>query len=218
MLTGLTTADDVKDWLSKPASKAAYTEFEETIKPRLICTHTTSEGEEREFVKREIVRFLQDHRWKHASFYSCAVLSTPPELLNSSMGAFLIGLGVYLGSVWAKNLDPVAGKAATRAILICYVVVAVLGLARFFWADHGKEAETIPVKKWIKELEAEPVARMGKDDIEKRSNPTTHDAKPQRQDQIFQRGEVIEATRQPQAHKQRYRDPEAQGSDGAGID
>ena len=61
MLTSLATADDVKDWLSKPASKAAYTEFKKTIKPRLICAHTTLVGKKREFVKREIVHFLQDY-------------------------------------------------------------------------------------------------------------------------------------------------------------
>ena len=59
---------------------------------------------------------------------------------------------------------------------------------------------------------------MDKDNIKKGSKPTTHDAKPQRQDQIFQSDEVIEATRQPQAHKQRYGDPEAQDSNEADMD
>jgi hypothetical protein len=181
MLTGLSTADDVRDWLGKPAPKAAYIEFEETIKQRLIRARASSAGEERELVKREIVHFLQEHRWKHASFYSCAILSTPPELLNSSMGAFLTGLGIYLGSVWAKDLDPVGGKTATRAILICYIVVAVLGLARFFWADHGKEAETAAVKRWIKMLEADPGPTIENDDIEQGANSGPCEVRPQQQ-------------------------------------
>jgi hypothetical protein len=131
--------------------------LDKTIKPRLIRVRAASAGEERELIKGEIVSFLQEHRWKHASFYSCAILSTPPELLNSSMGAFLVGLGIYLGTVWAENLDRVAGKTAAGAVLICYIVVAVLGLARFFWADYGKEEETDPLRKWIEALETEPL-------------------------------------------------------------
>jgi hypothetical protein len=108
------------------------------------------------------------------------------------MGAFLAGLGIYLGSVWAKDLDPVAGKTAARAILICYIVVAVLGLGRFFWADHGKEAETAAVKRWIKALEAEPGPVMKNDDVEKGVNSNTCEARPQQQGQRSNEDEVAE--------------------------
>ncbi|KAF2260312.1 hypothetical protein CC78DRAFT_536491 [Lojkania enalia] len=173
MLTALATADDVKDWPSKPSSKAAYASFDNTIRPRLKNPNVV----ERATIKREIIQFLEDQRWKNASFYSCAILSVPPELLNASMGAFLVGLGIYLGSVWAKDLDPVAGRMATRAVLICYIVVGVVGLARFFGANHGKDAGIVPAMRWTAELEDDGVETKG-EDVEQGSEHVTAEGDP----------------------------------------
>lgn len=158
-LTALASAEDVKDWLCKPVSHKDYTSFEKELRPRITRAQAApAAGGERDLVRKEIVQFLEKHRWKHASFYSCASLSTPPELLNSSMGAFLVGLGIYLGCVWTQDLDPVAGKTASRALLICYVTVAALGIGRFYWADQGKEKELSPIREWLRDLKVEAVA------------------------------------------------------------
>lgn len=157
-LTALASAEDVKDWLCKPVSKREYTEFERELRPRITRAQATpATGTERELVRKEIVQFLEKHRWKHASFYACASLSTPPELLNASMGSFLVGLGIYLGCVWTQDLDTVAGTTASRAILICYVTVAALGIGRFYWADQGKEKELSPIRGWLKDLKVDAV-------------------------------------------------------------
>ncbi|KAK5050795.1 hypothetical protein LTR84_003354 [Exophiala bonariae] len=158
-LTALASAEDVKDWLCKPVSKKDYKAFERELRPRIIHAQASpATAAEREVLRTEIVQFLEKHRWKHASFYACASLSTPPELLNASMGSFLVGLGIYLGCVWAQNLDPVAGPTASRAILICFVTVAALGIGRFYWADQGKEKELSPIRGWLNDLKVDVVA------------------------------------------------------------
>lgn len=165
-LTALASADDVKDWLCKLISRRQYDAFEKALRPRITHAQAASSGGERKILRKEIVQFLEGHRWKHASFYSCAILSTPPELLNASMGAFLVGLGIYLGCVWEQDLDPISGTTASRALLICYVVVAVLGLGRFYWADHGKEKELSPIREWLRDLTVDSTFTATGGDVE----------------------------------------------------
>lgn len=165
-LTALASADDVKDWLCKPVSSQEYITFEKTLRSRITHAQATSAIGERELVRKDIVHFLEQNRWKYASFYSCAILSTPPELLNASMGAFLVGLGIYLGCVWAQDLDPVSGKTASRALLICYVIVAALGIGRFYWADHGKEKELAPIREWLRDLKVDSTLAATGGDLE----------------------------------------------------
>ncbi|KAG4431485.1 hypothetical protein IFR05_013039 [Cadophora sp. M221] len=48
-------------------------------------------------------------------------ISAPNMLLGASLNSFLIGLGVYLGFVWTKNLDETAGKGGSLAVFINYI-------------------------------------------------------------------------------------------------
>ncbi|PMD43178.1 hypothetical protein L207DRAFT_484329 [Hyaloscypha variabilis F] len=49
-------------------------------------------------------------------------VSAPNVLLSASLNAFLLGLGVYLGQIWTKHLDEIAGVNASCAIFITYAV------------------------------------------------------------------------------------------------
>jgi len=49
-------------------------------------------------------------------------ISAPNVLLSSSLNAFLLGLGVYLGQIWTRHLDESAGVTASRAVFITYAV------------------------------------------------------------------------------------------------
>lgn len=53
-------------------------------------------------------------------------MSAPNMLLSFSLNAFLIGLGVYLGYVWTRNLDELAGAKGSRDVFITYVVGLVV--------------------------------------------------------------------------------------------
>jgi len=47
-------------------------------------------------------------------------------LLSASLNSFLLGLGVYLGYVWTRNLDELAGVNGSRTVFITYLVSLTL--------------------------------------------------------------------------------------------
>jgi hypothetical protein len=53
-------------------------------------------------------------------------ISAPNMLLSASLNSLLLGLGVYLGYVWTRNLDGSAGVNSSRAVFITYVVSLTL--------------------------------------------------------------------------------------------
>lgn len=57
---------------------------------------------------------------------SVLTVSAPKLLLSTSISAFLIGLGVYIGSVWKRKLDNDAGVHSSKAIFIVYLVSVAL--------------------------------------------------------------------------------------------
>jgi len=67
-------------------------------------------------------------------------------LLSASLNAFLVGLGVYLGYVWTRNLDQSAGSNASRAVFIVYVVG--LALCYGIYALSDLAAESSHVSEW----------------------------------------------------------------------
>ncbi|USP75264.1 hypothetical protein yc1106_02538 [Curvularia clavata] len=61
----------------------------------------------------------------HENFLSSAsvlTVSAPNILLDSSINSFLVGLGIYFGFVWTRNLDEVAGTKSSEAVFITYIV------------------------------------------------------------------------------------------------
>ncbi len=69
-------------------------------------------------------------------------MSAPNMLLSLSLNAFLIGLGVYFGYVWTRNLDEAAGANGSRAVFITYIVgllvcYCVYALSRAVVADQS---------------------------------------------------------------------------------
>ncbi|KAB2105012.1 hypothetical protein AG0111_0g7137 [Alternaria gaisen] len=56
------------------------------------------------------------------SVASVLTVSAPNMLLSASLNTFLVGLGVYFGNVWTRNLDESAGSSASRAVFIVYIV------------------------------------------------------------------------------------------------
>ena len=52
---------------------------------------------------------------------SVLTISAPSMLLSASLNSFLIGLGVYLGFVWTRNLDSDATSDGSRDVFIVYI-------------------------------------------------------------------------------------------------
>ncbi|EUC51347.1 hypothetical protein COCMIDRAFT_144 [Bipolaris oryzae ATCC 44560] len=63
------------------------------------------------------------------SVASVLTIAAPTMLLNSSLNAFLVGLGIYLGFVWTRDLNETAGAFSSRAVFITYMV----GLVVCYW-------------------------------------------------------------------------------------
>ncbi|XP_014555841.1 hypothetical protein COCVIDRAFT_16657 [Bipolaris victoriae FI3] len=60
------------------------------------------------------------------SVASVLTIAAPTMLLNSSLNAFLVGLGIYLGFVWTWDLNKIAGASSSRAVFITFMVSLVV--------------------------------------------------------------------------------------------
>ncbi|EMD97114.1 hypothetical protein COCC4DRAFT_51163 [Bipolaris maydis ATCC 48331] len=60
------------------------------------------------------------------SVASVLTIAAPTMLLNASLNAFLLGLGIYLGFVWTWDLNETAGASSSRAVFIIYMVDLVV--------------------------------------------------------------------------------------------
>jgi hypothetical protein len=172
----LNSRDDpmlLRDWLSTPANHSARSKFGKTFENRFKTANIASCEEVGE-LRQEIAGFLRDHKWETASLYTCTLLSAPSQLLNFSLAALLVALGVYLGETWKQEVDPAAGNTASRAVFISYLTALSCGLGLFFGASTGKDRETGKIKRWIAMLENIPVEQGGltrrEEDVEARKH------------------------------------------------
>ena len=169
LLSSLDSPDAIRDWLSMPTSKDARLKFEKELKA-LLETRDLSSMDEVEFIQAKISQFLEDNKRKLPSFYSCTMLTAPSLLLNVSLPSFLLALGIYLGTVWKKDLDPIAGNVASRAVMICYIICLVLACALLFGPSNQKEAEMDFLRRWMDDLERRVEVRSWGSDIEAMGN------------------------------------------------
>jgi hypothetical protein len=87
-----------------------------------------------------------------SSVAAAILMSSPSMMINFAVGAFLTGIGVYLGFVWKNDLDTLASKSESRNVFICFLISFVfcysfygLPLLSKLWEDYrksdGKEVE-----------------------------------------------------------------------------
>jgi hypothetical protein len=60
------------------------------------------------------------------------MLVAPMKLLKISLGAFILGLGVYLGFVFSDRLIPSFGLVGSVVVLVAYLATTLYGLAIFY--------------------------------------------------------------------------------------
>ena len=173
LLSNLDTPQALRDWLSKPAPKVARIAFEEALKSRLDNANGAS-SDGIESIQAAIIKFLEDNKWKEASLYSCVMLAAPSLLLNWSVAIFLGALGIYLGPVWKKDLNPVAGSSASLAVMICYIIGATWGLGIFFGSSSRKDEETTFVRRWMEDIKTRSEMNVQNTDIETGAEPSRH--------------------------------------------
>jgi len=161
-ISGLFTSEDVKSWLSKPAAKYEMEELEQiastlrkTITPfpelGLVVPQSSVET-----YRRTIENFAQEFKWKTASFNAAFMIKVPSLLLNWSVGAFILGLGVYLGCVWRP--DGISERNGSLGILITYLITTVGGLLLYYVPKAGKilESSTLRRLDWTYNRKKDP--------------------------------------------------------------
>lgn len=72
---------------------------------------------------------------KKASISAIFILSAPYTMMSYAIFAFNLGLAIYQGFVWTKNLDTDAGKINSRNIFIAYIVST--GFCQLFFSFAG---------------------------------------------------------------------------------
>lgn len=97
--------------------------------------------------------FLNDfdhlQEWQgSASLWSAFLLQVPFTYMKLSLGSFVIGLTIYLGFVWTRDLDQAAGKNDSRNIFIVLLVVVVACIYFYVGPALYKSLEVLPVKSW----------------------------------------------------------------------
>jgi hypothetical protein len=134
---GLHSADDVRDFLTKPSKSVDLTAFNDLLTK---IEHTRE-------VSKETLHPLKQYIQKVPSAHSAVMLVIQMYLLNIALSTFLTGLGVYLGKLYTAKLIPSYGSGAL-GILLIYVITALTGLAVFYVARSFKYLENLPRERY----------------------------------------------------------------------
>lgn len=93
--------------------------------------------------------FSHLQEWQRSSsLWSAFILQAPFSYMQLSLGSFVLGLGIYLGFVWTRDLDQSAGPNDSRNIFIVFIVVVVFCIYFYVTPALYKEIEVLPVKQW----------------------------------------------------------------------
>lgn len=76
-----------------------------------------------------------ERKERNASISAIFILSAPYTMMSYAIFAFLLGLAIYQGFVWTRNLDADAGKLNSRHVFIAYIVST--GFCQMFFLSAG---------------------------------------------------------------------------------
>ena len=84
---------------------------------------------------------------RKASISAIFILSAPYIMMSYAIIAFIVGLAIYQGFVWTRNLDTDAGKINSRNVFIAYMVSSGFGGVFFSFAGIIKFAEDLLLRQ-----------------------------------------------------------------------
>ncbi|KAI7215818.1 hypothetical protein KC333_g5230 [Hortaea werneckii] len=129
----LVSPDDIKDWLCTPGEwHGMEEELQEQFALLRPGTETTGTKEQLQTLRDRVLARLQSDRWVTPSINSAVMLVAPVRLLNLAVASFLVGLGIYLGLAFSKNITIAAGNRGNLANMIIYILVVLISLL-LFW-------------------------------------------------------------------------------------
>jgi hypothetical protein len=123
-LGNMRTPARVKSWWR---GSAPYYSIEDQTDDMLEDHHWTFMKDMDEENQRKLVLFIReidsdDKKILVSSVTAAVLMSAPTLMINFAVGAFLTGIGIYFGFVWKNNLDPLASKAESRNVFVCFIV------------------------------------------------------------------------------------------------
>lgn len=121
--------DELKDWLC--GSRTSDTALQTTIQRRAREIRLGSRAMMTRDEVKELLELATTEQGSHKlipSVTSALMLVAPGRMLNISVAAFLLGLGIYLGFACSNQFLSDGGPNASLAVLLFYVITAVLGL------------------------------------------------------------------------------------------
>jgi len=75
------------------------------------------------------------------------MIKVPSLLLNWSVGAFVLGIGVYLGCVWKPDGESSPSRNGSLGVLITYLITTIEGLSLFYIPKVCKILESSSLRR-----------------------------------------------------------------------
>ncbi|KAF2653200.1 hypothetical protein K491DRAFT_718241 [Lophiostoma macrostomum CBS 122681] len=146
---GLHTADDIKDFLTKPIDKSLKKKSRAKLLRNISDLLDTVERVQNPTKEQlDAVRdLINTFRWQAPSTFSAIMLVVPMNLLKISLNAFFVGLGIYFGKAYTNNLTP-SYKSGSLGILIIFVVVSTLSISMYYIPEGFKTLEYAPLARY----------------------------------------------------------------------
>jgi hypothetical protein len=195
-LGNLYDARSIRAWLSNMDTFPSHPEMENLVTQFNRIKQPGNSAGRRELPNLE-ARFVEFDELQRqngiASVFSAMVLEIPSSMINIALGAFLIGLAVYFGFLWTRNLDVNAGPGDSRDIFIVFIVAVFCCIGAYSVPHAIKSKDEPPAKAYgrmrsmIDSMKKSGAFVLDEDASNIHSYPPPHDI-----------------------HEQQQRDPEAQ--------
>jgi hypothetical protein len=140
---GLHSAENIKDFLTKPTPSAQRDRFRRDV----VIIESIVDRMQHSINVEKLRTVVESDNWQVASPYAALMLVAPMLLLQVALNAFLVGLGIYLGELVTARLIISYGSGSV-GILVFYLVSTLFGLALFYVAQGVKSLDDVWLKRW----------------------------------------------------------------------
>ncbi|KAJ5249458.1 hypothetical protein N7524_011774 [Penicillium chrysogenum] len=172
-MSSLFTADDVKNFFSKPSSSEEFRSLEQHLDHLISDLRKSSSGDDATARHQEVIelesmikKFKSRNKWKSASFHSILMVKAPTLLLKYALASFIMGLGIYFGCLAFSGGGTQKPQGSYRAIFVVYIVTSVLGLLIYYVPSILKELELSPVRRYAQIMTNELAKQPHREEME----------------------------------------------------
>ena len=151
-LNSFDVKEDFKDWLSRPCSRRDEEMFCQNLGRQYPQLSSAPHGTKLA-AATQINNFIRAKKATRASFYSSLMLVLPSTLLHVAIGLFLLAVAIYLGVVYGHHLDSIESNAASRAVLICYILAISIALTFFYGSHNLKDFELHTLRTLARDID-----------------------------------------------------------------